>query len=284
VRATSRERERLRGRAVEIPIPSCLDSRITLTSTRRMAHESHRTGRKRVLIVGDVHGCMAELRALLAGLTYKQDEDVLIFVGDLVGKGPHSGEVVRFARENGCLAVLGNWDAGAVRHYSKSRKREGNGLKPKWTFVEQLTEADINWLRSRPFTIELPDHNCLVVHAGLVPGKPLADQAPTDMLEMRSLLPLAGGGYTTSDNARVGLAWAELWQGPPHIYFGHDAGRGLQRTKHATGLDTGCYKGGALTACILPGRRLYSVRAGGTETTCVPGRENEDCFKICGVQ
>ena len=65
---------------------------------------------ERTIIVGDIHGCLAELRELLGTLGFS-DEDRLIAVGDLVGKGPDGAGVVRFFREGGHQSVLGNHDA-----------------------------------------------------------------------------------------------------------------------------------------------------------------------------
>jgi hypothetical protein len=50
----------------------------------------------------------------------------------------------------------------------------------------------------------------------------------------------------------AGRLWGELWRGPPHIVFGHNAITGLQLHPDATGLDTGCVYGGQLSALVLP--------------------------------
>jgi diadenosine tetraphosphatase ApaH/serine/threonine PP2A family protein phosphatase len=61
----------------------------------------------------------------------------------------------------------------------------------------------------------------------------------------------------------IGEPWIEKYTGNPidHIFFGHDARRGLQLGNHATGLDTGCAYGRYLTAIILPERQIVQVQA-----------------------
>lgn len=53
--------------------------------------ESLRGGR--TIIVGDIHGCVEEFRALLEKAKYDREKDLLILAGDLVNKGPSSAEV-----------------------------------------------------------------------------------------------------------------------------------------------------------------------------------------------
>ena len=47
----------------------------------------------RVIVIGDVHGCLDELEALLRKVDYVEGNDTLILAGDLVDKGPYSSEV-----------------------------------------------------------------------------------------------------------------------------------------------------------------------------------------------
>jgi len=55
------------------------------------------------------------------------------------------------------------------------------------------------------------------------------------------------------------VAWAKAWNGPEQVICGHDAKRGLQNEKNATGLDSGACYGKKLTAIILPDQKLVSV-------------------------
>ena len=61
----------------------------------------------RTVIVGDVHGCAAELRGLLDRVAFASG-DRLVFVGDLVARGPDSRGVLDIARTTGALIVRGN--------------------------------------------------------------------------------------------------------------------------------------------------------------------------------
>lgn len=47
----------------------------------------------RLVIVGDVHGCLSELFQLLDALDFKFGHDNLLLTGDMVNKGPRSQEV-----------------------------------------------------------------------------------------------------------------------------------------------------------------------------------------------
>lgn len=236
-------------------------------------HITLETGERRVILVGDVHGCIIELKALLAGIVppYNSEEDVLILVGDLVGKGPESGAVVKFAREcKNCHAVKGNWDVkGLEKYQSKSKKKHASTpLKDKYTFVEQLTEEDVRYLSALPYTITLPDLDAVVVHAGFIPGVPLHRQEKEHMTDLRTLQGGADGvPFTGSADGKAGVLWGSMWTGPLHVYFGHHASAGLQIHPHATGLDTNCCRGGSLTAIVLPARKLFEVTSVVTDPT-----------------
>ena len=105
------------------------------------------------------------------------------------------------------------------------------------------------------------------VHAGIVPYLDIQKQNAWNMMNIRNVVekptpkhsdliindkPAApraafeGTGYHD-----LGQAWAKLYDGPEHIFFGHDAKRALQIAPFATGLDTGCSYGGSLTAAII---------------------------------
>lgn len=75
---------------------------------------------KRLIVVGDIHGCLDEFQALLHASSYNKDEgDEVLLVGDLVNKGPFSAETVSYARENKFHCIRGNHDDFALCHALK---------------------------------------------------------------------------------------------------------------------------------------------------------------------
>jgi hypothetical protein len=213
------------------------------------------TSAPRTLVVGDVHGCLDELQALVA-LAHVTDGDSVVFVGDLVAKGPDSAGVIAWAREHGAAAVLGNHD----EHVLRARAGDAAAKRPQLEVANTLTEADVDWLTALPLWVRVDAHVAgqphVVVHAGMVAGVPVEKQAREHLLTMRSI---------TADgrpSKRIeGTPWGALWKGPEHVVFGHDAVRGLQRHPLATGLDTGCVYGRELTGLLLPEHRLIAVPA-----------------------
>merc|ERR1711924_87017 len=97
-------------------------------------------------------------------------------------------------------------------------------------------------------SITLVDHSSvLVVHAGLLPGVPLEKQQRKDMYSIRNVVECPPkASLRALDGVEEGRPWAEAWDlhvasvegEASFVLFGHDAPRGLQKWKHAWGLDT----------------------------------------------
>eukprot|EP01041_Mallomonas_annulata_P004270 gene4270-8498_t len=226
-----------------------------------LLHVEYSNLKSRQIIVGDVHGCFDELQDLLSKCALDENTS-LIFVGDLVTKGPKSAEVVNFVRKSGALCVRGNHDDSAL---ARALKLKPTGTDGKFDYIPQLSSEDISWLSNLPYTITLPQINSVIVHAGLMPSTPMHLQLPETCSRIRNIVNDSTTTTTTelkaSEGHKKGEPWASLWIGPQHIYFGHDAKRGLQKYQFATGLDTGCCYGRQLTAMILPERRIVQVNA-----------------------
>ncbi|KAI1323977.1 Metallo-dependent phosphatase [Xylariaceae sp. FL0255] len=91
---------------------------------------------RRLILIGDVHGHSASLRALLHKTGYNPAQDHVIFVGDMVNKGPDSAGVVSVAMSMNASGVRGNHEDRVLgaweeyqrhRHYSSSSNGNYNG-------------------------------------------------------------------------------------------------------------------------------------------------------------
>lgn len=201
----------------------------------------------RTLIIGDVHGCAAELEALLGELAVTAGDRV-VFVGDLVARGPDSRGVLARARALGARSVRGNHEERLLAaRDARARGEPGPRLGPAHRRVlEELDDEDWAQLESLPLSLDLPEHDVRVVHAGVVPGVPFEEQDPWLLTHIRTI-----DAEGIPSNRFGGALWGERYDGGPHVVFGHNARLAPQLHPHATGIDTGCVYGGRLTAMVL---------------------------------
>ena len=215
----------------------------------------------RTIFVGDVHGCAAELAALLAKAGYDAARDRLLLTGDAFSRGPDPLAVWQLIRDTGAEMVLGNHDARLLKQLTAQAK----GRKPKEKFADQgYTRAQLQpvhneilaWLRQCPLYIA--EDAFLLVHAGIHPQKGLRGTRRAEFLKIRTWPPA---------RELSGPRWHDFYE-PVHplLVFGHDAPGGLVLKKRAgrpylLGLDSGCIYGGHLSGYVLEEARLVQVES-----------------------
>src|SRR5262245_17086687 len=118
----------------------------------------------RTLIVGDVHGCSWELSALLDRLNFSSG-DRIIFVGDLVARGPDSLGGLDIARRTGAVIVRGNHEQKLLDW----RDHDASLGRMHAEIARSMRDVDWRLLETSPLWFDLPEHDVRVVHAGLLP-------------------------------------------------------------------------------------------------------------------
>lgn len=218
-------------------------------------------GGRDLLIVGDVHGCCDELQELLASNDINKENTCVLFVGDLVSRGPKSVQVVEFVMSNSWFSVRGNNDEVSLLELKQSQN-EKRDPPPKYTWTTELTKECQKWLHDLPYVIHIPSRSIIVVHAGLLPETPLNKQSLDMFLHMRCVKRTESGWtWIRKYEDQEHKLWGEAWSGPDHVYFGHDAQRLFQQHKYATGLDTACVYGLELTAIYPLGKQVIKLNA-----------------------
>jgi hypothetical protein len=222
----------------------------------------------RTIVIGDVHGCLLELRELLEAVA-PAPGDRLVFLGDLLDRGPDPVGVLRLVRSLGAECVLGNHEEKHLRYAAHEARRQAdpryrNPMRPfdpkRAAEHASLTRDDLLWLAALPRWIVLGGR-WVAVHGGLLPGLPLSAQPPDWAVKLRYVdaagrpVPREAGDLGTPGVRR----WAEAWTGPDSVVYGHfPVGNGAPRRDEprpgvvCLGIDTGCVYGGALTALVLP--------------------------------
>lgn len=130
-------------------------------------------------IIGDVHGCSAELESLLGKLGYADgvhpEGRTAVFVGDLVDRGPDSPGVLRrvmsMVKSGNALCVPGNHENKFGRHLRGRQVQHTHGLAET---IAQMADESEEFVREvREFVDGLVSHYVLdggrlvVCHAGL---------------------------------------------------------------------------------------------------------------------
>jgi predicted phosphodiesterase len=211
----------------------------------------------RLIVIGDVHGCYLELEKLL-NLLRLEKHDIVMFLGDLVNRGPDSHFVVKMAREIGAFSVMGNHEHRLLKW--RQRRRDEELKECDFVTIQQLTLKDWEFLEKMQIWHHLPELETILVHGGFLPDVPWKKQP----VEVVTRIQMVDENGFPQKRARAPLSphWSALWRGPKFVLFGHTPFPEVQREPFAWGIDTGCVYGGHLTACILPERRLVQVVAG----------------------
>ncbi len=226
-------------------------------------------------IIGDVHGCFDELVELLRRLGYGVDETAftvqptngrkLVFVGDLVDRGPKIPQVLKLVMNavasNAALCVPGNHDAKLMR------KLRGRDVQIAHGLAESLAQLANEPEDFRKHVAEFIDD--LVSHYVLDDGKlVVAHAGMKETMQGRgsgAVREFALFGETTGETDEFGLPvrynWAAEYRGTAAVVYGHTPVPEPEWLNRTINIDTGCVFGGKLTALRFPEKELVSVSA-----------------------
>ncbi len=207
----------------------------------------------RIILYGDIHGCLDELKKLRASIN-PQKNDIEISVGDFLNKGPDSIKTLRYLKKKNILAVMGNNEAKIIRLYALYLKKgekcfEEMNSSDKKTLLE-IGKEDIAYLKSLPYFLKIDQ--LTVVHGGIAQGMRLSeDMSEKEKKRITQLRfynkknePIAYNDYENR-----AYFWSEVYDGREgFVIFGHHPFAEPKIEKYAIGIDTGCVYGGALTA------------------------------------
>ncbi|MDF7775428.1 metallophosphoesterase family protein [Sphingomonas sp. AOB5] len=237
---------------------------------------------QRIYAIGDIHGRLDLLDELLGKLDADDEarggtgETTLIFLGDLIDRGPQSAQVVERlmdvkARHPRTRLLLGNHEevflmavrgvgssggVGALRYLLRiggDTTVQSYGVSPeafqKATFEEllemvqaQVPVEHLEFLESFEDMIVIGDF--VFVHAGVQPEAPLAQQKINDLRWIRE-------DFLS-------------FRGPLEkiVVHGHSIASEVEERQHRIGLDTGAYASGVLTAMGFEGSSRWLVQTG----------------------
>lgn len=225
----------------------------------------------RTIFIGDLHGCREEAEELLDACKATAD-DWVIFLGDLVDRGPDSAGCVDLAmrveaRQGRPACIEGNHEE---KHLDYETVVARLGHEPTQmpnthrATREQLRPEHYAYMRRLPLFLRVLEHGAVAVHAGCFPGRPIEEQTPRHLLHIQSIQPPVEKSVWPS-RVPVGeeskwTFWTRLWDGPERVVFGHSVLDRPLITDRVVGIDGGACFGRELWAYVLPGGELVRVK------------------------
>jgi len=237
----------------------------------------------RHIIIGDVHGCIYELKALVEKLQLRQD-DAFYFIGDLIDRGPDSAGVVKFvknlSRQYSMILILGNHEEKLLRYlhhkqFNPSAIKYMKGTEKFNELIQQLDDSEIQLLSSSYLNYNILSENICLLHGG-IPGSNKIDlsinhkyshdlfksEKGFELILKTRYLDELGNFISLGQENEKSIFWAEHYDGKyGKVIFGHHATISEMPAEfnQAINIDTGCVFGGFLSACILEGGKMYFV-------------------------
>jgi serine/threonine protein phosphatase 1 len=205
---------------------------------------------KRLLAIGDIHGCLDHLCRLLDSVE-PQAGDQFVFLGDYIDRGPDSVGVIDylldFRQKYPAVFLCGNHEQLMLDYLAgKDQSWLDYNIGGEITLNQYnnssyagLPEPHLDFIKSLEFAWTWG--NFIFVHAGLKPGLPLNQQSADDLLWIRG--PFIDSPYD----------WGKT------VVFGHTPQNEPLLTKNRIGIDTDAVRGGQLTCCDVLTRQLWSV-------------------------
>ncbi|MBE0491203.1 MAG: metallophosphoesterase [Sulfurospirillum sp.] len=214
----------------------------------------------RLIVYGDIHGCLDELIALRKKIGIL-DDDIEVCVGDVITKGNNSLKTLKFLRKKGIFCVLGNNEEIFLRFMNERENNSSLKLdQDKKNILRNLSIKDWDFLRSLPYFIQIDRYT--IVHGGLQNSMNLQTLSQEDKDKIIKMRYLSKSGkfiaYEKEDKKSV--FWADLYDGKNgFVIYGHQRFKEPKLSAHAIGIDTGCVYGQKLTALIVEEQEMRFV-------------------------
>jgi serine/threonine protein phosphatase 1 len=228
----------------------------------------------RHIIIGDVHGCLEELKELITKISI-DSTDILYFIGDLIDRGPDSSGVVKYVHslstQNNLILILGNHEEKFLRYVIQKKskkilKKNSSKIEEFELLLKNIDKDDLKFLSNSYINYNISSFNICLLHAGIPENSRIDlsfnNKYSPELLKSDKHFELIfktrfldeNGLFISADNNDPNrVFWADSYDGRyGKIIFGHHAMISDKpiEFKNAINVDTGCVFGGYLSACI----------------------------------